>query len=170
VAIAVATDQHWAALREALGNPPWAADEAYRTAVGRRRAHDSIDSALAAWCRRRPADEIVSRLWDAGVPVAKVMPPHRQPDLAQLAARGFFEELDHPVAPRARYATLPMRFSRGPQRLHRRHAPLLGEHTVELLGQAGLSADAIADLDAKGVVGMAMKPVESRPQATSGAR
>jgi crotonobetainyl-CoA:carnitine CoA-transferase CaiB-like acyl-CoA transferase len=125
---------------------------------------------LAAWCRRRPADEIVSRLWDAGVPVAKVMPPHRQPDLAQLAARGFFEELDHPVAPRARYATLPMRFSRGPQRLHRRHAPLLGEHTVELLGQAGLSADAIADLDAKGVVGMAMKPVESRPQATSGAR
>ncbi|HVX68340.1 MAG TPA: CoA transferase, partial [Mycobacteriales bacterium] len=92
-------------------------------------------------------------------PVAKVMQPHRQPDLPQLTARGFFEEVEHPVAPRARYSTLPMRFSGGPERMHQRHAPLLGEHTAELLGEVGLDPAEIAALEGVGVIGMALHPV-----------
>ena len=42
-------------------------------------------------------DEIVTRLWEAGVPVANVMQPHRQTELAQLAHRNFFEDVEHPV-------------------------------------------------------------------------
>ena len=131
VAIAVATDEQWSALRSALGDPAWAADPELATGAGRRRAHDRIDALLGEWCRARSADEIVTALWEAGVPVAKVMQPHDQPDLPQLAARGFFEELDHPVIGSSRYSTLPMRFLRGPDRVHHRHAPLLGEHNGE---------------------------------------
>jgi crotonobetainyl-CoA:carnitine CoA-transferase CaiB-like acyl-CoA transferase len=153
VAIACATDDHWAALRGALGDPPWAADPELGTAAGRRRAEERIDAALAEWCRARPAGDIVDALWDAGVPVGEVIEPYGQPELAQLQLRRFFEELDHPVAGRARYSTLPMRLSRGPWRWHRRHAPLLGEHNAELLAELGLGADEIAELEEAGVIG-----------------
>jgi crotonobetainyl-CoA:carnitine CoA-transferase CaiB-like acyl-CoA transferase len=53
----------------------------------------------------------------------------------------------------ARYATLPMRFSNGPDHLHVRHAPLLGEHTAELLAEIGLGDDEISDLEREGVIG-----------------
>jgi NAD(P)-dependent dehydrogenase (short-subunit alcohol dehydrogenase family) len=64
-----------------------------------------------------------------------------------------FEEIDHPVIGSSRYSTLPMQFSRGPQRLHRRHAPLLGEHKRELLGELGLSPADIDTLEADGIIG-----------------
>ena len=153
VAIAVATDEQWSALRSALGDPAWAAEPELATGAGRRRAHDRIDSLLGEWCRARSADEIVAALWEAGVPVAKVMQPHDQPDLPQLAARGFFEELDHPVIGSSRYSTLPMRFLRGPDRVHQRHAPLLGEHNDEILGALGLSATDLESLEADGIIG-----------------
>ena len=123
------------------------------TAAGRVREHDRIDAFLQEWCRARSADEVVERLWDDGVPVGKVVQPHRQPDLPQLAARNFFEEVDHPVIGRSRYSTLPMRFSRGPERLHERHAPLLGEHNEELLGELGLTRSEIDTLEADGIIG-----------------
>ena len=153
VAIAVADDEQWARLRTAVGEPSWAADPELATADGRRRAHDQIDGELQAWCRTRQADDIVDCLWAAGVPVGKVVQPQCQPDLEQLEHRRFFEELDHPVAGTSRYSTLPMRFSRGPDRLHTRHAPLLGEHNEELLRELGLSPAEIEDLEAAGVIG-----------------
>ena len=153
VAIAVATDAQWLALRRVLGEPEWATDPAFTTAAGRVDAHDRIDASLGEWCRSLAADEIVERLWAAGVPVGKVMQPHCQPDLPQLAFREFFEEVVHPVTGSSRYSTLPMRFSRGPARLHERHAPLLGEHTAELLGELGLTRSEIDALETDGIIG-----------------
>ena len=153
VAIAVADDDQWSALRKAIGEPEWAQDDDLATASGRRAAHDRIDEHLGEWCRARPADEIVELLWPAGVPVGKVMPPHFQPDLEQLQARRFFEELDHPVTGPSRYSTLPMRFASGPDRLHQTPAPLLGQHTTGVLLSLGLTQAEIDELEAAGIVG-----------------
>jgi crotonobetainyl-CoA:carnitine CoA-transferase CaiB-like acyl-CoA transferase len=153
VAIAVATDEQWMSLRCALGEPTVIADPGLATAAGRVREHDRIDAFLQEWCRARSADEVVERLWDAGVPVGKVELPHRQPELPQLAFRKFFEEVNHPVTGRSRYSTLPMRFSRGPERFHGRHAPLLGEHNAELLGELGLTRSELGALEADGIIG-----------------
>jgi crotonobetainyl-CoA:carnitine CoA-transferase CaiB-like acyl-CoA transferase len=153
VAIAVETDAQWAALVEALGRPTWATGGALAGAAGRVEHHGDIDEHLAAWCGGRSGDDIVARLWPAGVPVAKVMQPHRQGDLEQLVARGFFEVVDHPVLGTARHSTLPMRFSAGPATLHRRHAPLLGEHNAEILGALGLGGEEIDALERQGVIG-----------------
>lgn len=155
VAIAVATDEQWASLARAIGSPSWATDSALSTQAGRRLHHDRIDGQLAAWCERRSRDEIVTTLWDAGVPVAKVMQPHRQPELEQLAFRDFFEVVDHPVNGPARLSTVPMRFSTGPHKFHTAHAPLLGQHNHELLSRLGLSDSQIAELEADGVIGSA---------------
>jgi len=156
VAIAITTDEQWEALSKAVDQPDWAADPALATAAGRMQAHDAIDEQLQKWCRERTADEIVDALWSVGVPVGKVIQPHRQPDLEQMQSRGFFEELDHPVVGRSRYSTLPMRFSRGPGQLHTRPAPLLGEHNDELLDQLGLTKAEIDALEADGIIGRAL--------------
>lgn len=153
VAIAVATDGQWEALRDALGAPAWASDPALATAAGRREQHDAIDARLGAWCAERSGEAIVDLLWPVGVPVAKAMQPHRQAELAQLAHRGFFEEVAHPVNPAVRHSTLPVRSARGPKRFHRRPAPLLGEHNHELLREVGYSAAQIAELEADGIIG-----------------
>ncbi len=155
VAVAVATDEQWAALAAALGHPAWAADPELATVAGRRARHDDIDEHLAAWCATRTRDEIVAALWAAGVPVAKVLQPHRQAELPPLRDRGFFEVTEHPVGPPARQSTIPMRLSGGPARFHRRPAPLLGEHNHEVLGRLGLDAAEIAELEAAQIIGRA---------------
>ena len=153
VAIAVVTDEQWVRLRGALGSPSWATDPALSAAAGRCARHDLIDERLAAWCEPRSADDIVATLWDAGVPVAKVMQPHRQTELDQLAFRGFFEEVEHPVNGRARLSTVPMRFSGWSGPFHTDPAPTLGQHNHELLAELGLTPSEVADLEASGVIG-----------------
>lgn len=152
IAIAVETDGQWERLCGALGSPSWATDPTLSTATGRRARHDLIDERLAAWCRHRSGDDIVDTLWGAGVPVGKVMQPHRQTELEQLAHRGFFEELDHPLGGRARLSTVPMRFSSGPGLVHTNPAPTLGQHNHELLSELGLTPAEFADLEAEGII------------------
>ena len=88
-------------------------------------------------------------------PVAKVLQPHRQAELAQLQHRGFFERVDHPLNLAASHSTLPIGVSSGPTRFHRTAAPLLGEHNLELLRELGLGDDEIAALEEEGVIGTA---------------
>ncbi len=114
-----------------------------------------VDDDVAAWCATRSADDIVDALWAVGVPVAKVMQPHEQGELPPLQARGFFETVDHPIAKPARHATLPIRFSNATGRLHRRHAPLLGEHNDEVLRSIGVGEDELVKLAADGLIGRA---------------
>jgi len=153
VAIAVADDAQWAGLCAALGGPDWALDPTLATVEGRREHHDLIDQHLGAWCEIRGGDDIVRCLWDAGVPVAKVMQPHRQTEIPQLQFRGFFEDVGHPVNDVTPHSTVPVRFSAGPERFHLSPAPLLGQHNHQLLTEIGLSAREIAELEAQGVIG-----------------
>jgi crotonobetainyl-CoA:carnitine CoA-transferase CaiB-like acyl-CoA transferase len=165
VAVAIADDEQWAGLCVALGGPDWALDAALSTAEGRHASHDLIDRHVGAWCETRSGDDIVRCLWDAGVPVAKVMQPHRQTEIPQLRFRGFFEDVGHPVNKTALHSTVPVRFSAGPDRFHLQPAPLLGQHNHELLTEIGLSAGEIAELEAQGVIGR--DPGVSRKAATT---
>ena len=153
VAIAVATDEQWAGLVAALDHPAWVTEE-LATVDGRRRNHDAIDERLSTWCATRTGDEIVEKLWAAGVPVAKVMQPHRVGDLPQVVHRSFYERVGHPVNPAARHSTLPMRIASVPN-FHCTPAPLLGQHNREVLAGLGLSEDEITDLEQQGVIGNA---------------
>jgi crotonobetainyl-CoA:carnitine CoA-transferase CaiB-like acyl-CoA transferase len=155
VAIAVATDDQWRALRAALGAPGWATDPSLDGAAGRHAAHDELDRHLAEWCAARTADEVVDHLWAAGVPVGKVLQPHEQPSLPPLQHRRFFEEVDHPVSGPVRHSTLPIRFSRGPEAYVSRSAPRLGEHHDEVLRALGCTDEDLAELEAAGVIGRA---------------
>jgi crotonobetainyl-CoA:carnitine CoA-transferase CaiB-like acyl-CoA transferase len=156
VLISVEDDSQWDALRVALGDPEWASSSSLATSSGRRRAHDAIDDALAAWCANRKADDIVDVFWAAGIPVAKVRLPHEQADIPQLHARGFFSTLHHPITGDNTHGGFPATFSTGPDpaRLHTGPPPTLGQHNDEVLGGIlGLSDEELAQLERDGVIG-----------------
>lgn len=139
-------------LAEALGRTAWATAPHLRTAAGRRAHHDEIDEQLSAWGAECGAAEIVSLLWPAGIPVAEVLQPHRQGEIPQLGHRRFFEPVEHPVNPTARHSTVPGRYSAGPVRYHRTHAPLPGQDNHAVLAELGYSAAEITALERDKVV------------------
>ena len=141
VSIAVADDGQWSALRGALGDPAWAADSALATMAGRRARHDDLDAELGAWCAARTSTDVVDTLWPAGVPVAVCVHPCEQLEFRQLVARDFFEHVEHPVHGDSVHVRFPFRLPGETGPVHRRPAPLLGEHNTEVFGDLlGLSA------------------------------
>jgi crotonobetainyl-CoA:carnitine CoA-transferase CaiB-like acyl-CoA transferase len=157
VAIAVADDDQWAALRSALGEPAWAARPELATMAGRMAHHDELDSELAAWCAERKAAEIVDELWPAGVPCAVVVHPSDNLGMEQLHERRFFEHVEHPVHGDSVIVTFPFRLPGMTGPVHRRPAPLLGQHNQEVFGDLlGVPPAELARLEAAGVIGTAL--------------
>ena len=154
VAIACADDAQWAGLRAALGDPEWARAPGLETDAGRRAAHDAIDAGLSAWCAERSSSEAAARLCAAGVPASPLRNGHYLMPHPQLEARGFFEELEHPVTGRTRYPGFPARFSAWNPAAHRTPPPTLGQHNDEILGgELGLDEQERERLREKGVIG-----------------
>jgi crotonobetainyl-CoA:carnitine CoA-transferase CaiB-like acyl-CoA transferase len=154
VALAVASDEHWAALRGALGDPTWAADPALATHRGRRAAHDLLDRELSAWFAGCDRDDVVEELASAGIPAAPVVLPPEVVDNVQLRARGFFETVEHPDSGPTEYAGLPFARLCGVDRWCRRPAPALGQHNDEVLGgELGLTAEELDRLRESDVIG-----------------
>jgi crotonobetainyl-CoA:carnitine CoA-transferase CaiB-like acyl-CoA transferase len=151
VAIAVATDQQWVALRGALGDPGWARDPALASDAGRRANHDHIDEEFGTWCRARGAEEIADELTAAGVPAAVVTPGPDLPGNPQLRYRHLFEVEDHPVTGRHQIPVMPFRFSRV-TRWTNRASPTLGQHNDEVLGEVA-TQDELGRLREQGVIG-----------------
>jgi crotonobetainyl-CoA:carnitine CoA-transferase CaiB-like acyl-CoA transferase len=96
----------------------------------------------------------VKALREAGVPAEPVVPAHLVDQLPLFRARGFFEEVDHPVVGPKRYPSLPFRLrSRGDAPWFTRPAPLLGQHNDEVLAEAGFGPDDRARLRDEQVIG-----------------
>ena len=145
LALSVETDAQWRALVDVLGRPGWAAAPALAGLAARRERHDDIDVHLRRWFAERDPDAALGELLESGVPAAPVADPRRVSTCPQHAARGFFEEIAHPVTGAHPVPTVPFRLSGIPRWL-RRPAPTLGQHTREILG-AWIGIDG-AELDA----------------------
>ena len=74
-------------------------------------------------------------------------------DLAQLDARGYYQELKHPITGPHRYPGWPFVITPGPGQHHRSPPPTLGQHNDEVLRRLGLTDDAIEELRARNVIG-----------------
>jgi len=109
-----------------------------------------LDEGIVAWVAGRTVDDAVVAFRSAGLPAGRVLIAAEMYDDAQLAARGYFQAIEHPVSGVRRYPGWPMRFSFGPPMPHRTSAPTLGQHNQEVLGLA--EAD-LESLTAQGVIG-----------------
>ena len=108
---------------------------------------------LADWCRSHDAFEAAATLRSASVPAYVVLRTSDLYDDPQLAHRGFFVTLEHPVMGPTPYDGPATIYSRTPQRL-RSAAPCLGEHNervlLELLGVSDADVDRLRDAGAFG--------------------
>ena len=97
--------------------------------------------------------EIVDALGARHIPAEQVLTPDRMYDIPQLDARGYYEEVEHPVTGPHRYPGWPFRMTPGPGRHHRFAPPTLGQHNEEILRSLGLTDDELEDLRARQVIG-----------------
>jgi crotonobetainyl-CoA:carnitine CoA-transferase CaiB-like acyl-CoA transferase len=118
------------------------------------RALDGLDeAALRRKLAALPRDAALAWLAERGVPAAAVADPRAASLHPQHAARGFFEEIEHPVVGRQPVPTVPFRYA-SVARWLRRPAPTLGEHNREILGGwLGLPDAELAALESAGVIG-----------------
>jgi benzylsuccinate CoA-transferase BbsF subunit len=147
-AVAVVGDDAWERLCAAVG---WAPEPALRTLDGRLAARERIDARLAGWTRVRDAEAVAMTLQAVGVSAMPVLDPDDLRADAHLAARGAIVTVEHPEVGSERHAGNPIRMSRTPL-VVAGPAPLLGEHTDEVLSRVlGLSREEIERLAAEGV-------------------
>ena len=151
IALSIETDEQWGALVHWLGAPEWTATLGV-TREDRVRNQDEIDVRLAE--HFRPLDRIlcVEALVRVGVPAAAVVDPRTLNAHPQLVARGFLEDLEHPVIGRQATMGAPFRFASVDSWLHR-PGPTLGQHNREILEEMGYEAEAIERLTRDGIVG-----------------
>jgi crotonobetainyl-CoA:carnitine CoA-transferase CaiB-like acyl-CoA transferase len=108
--------------------------------------------ALNLIASRIPAYDFFVGAQRRGLSVGIVYAPEEALEDPQFRARGYPVEVAHPELGRSfTYPGAPYRFEKSPWRIARR-APLLGEHTDEVMGELGLDAEAIAKLRADGVL------------------
>jgi crotonobetainyl-CoA:carnitine CoA-transferase CaiB-like acyl-CoA transferase len=153
VAIAVFDDAEWTSLLHVMGNPSWASDGKFATQEARFANQDALDAHISAWTRDQDCHDVMHALQMVGVPAGAVQNARDLNEVdPQIAHRGLFFEMDHPVIGEARFEGEPMKFSRtGPDNW--RSAPLLGEDNRyvyrDILGYSDAEIDA---MEAEGVL------------------
>ena len=139
----------WASL---LGEEHWLEDERFETDDERGEHGEVFSARMAEWCAERTTDEALSDLEAARVPAGPVYTPQQALDDGHLRKAGFLQDVDYPGAPGpAPLTTTPVRLLGTPGAIRSR-APLLGEHTDDILGALGYGAEEIERMRSARVV------------------
>ena len=145
------SNEEWQSFARAVGRPEWIDDERFATPAARVVNWDLRLDLMQEELQKKTTAEWLKILDDADVPCA---PVNGRRDLLtdpQIAANELIVEAEHPTLGRIRQTRPAARFEQAPAEL-RRPAPGLGEHSDEVLAEAGYGADEIAALREQGVV------------------
>lgn len=133
--------------RTDLADDPTLADNAGRVA-----RVQELDQAIGDWTAARPVQEVLAALDSASVPAGKI---YTVADIAadpHYAARGMLQQVQMDDGSHLAVPGIVPKLSRTPGS-HRRNAPTLGQDTDRVLNEMGLSAQQIAELRIRGIVG-----------------
>ena len=149
VCVLVYNDKQWRAFFELIGRPELLQDPKFATQEARSRDFDGAYAMIAGEMKKRGTDEWIAAFEGADIPVQRmnsladiVADPH-------LEAIGYFREVEHPTEGRIRSMAVPSEWSESAPE-YRRHAPRHGEHTREVLREAGLDEQEIDGMIANG--------------------
>jgi len=146
-----ANQANWERIAEVLGHPEWRDDPRFATNSARMANLDALVSRMNDVLATRTMTEWICAFDAAGVPVG---PVHTIGDALahpQTIVRGMVVDLVHPQAGATKALGCPIHFSETPTRITR-PAPLLGEHTRDVLRENGYGDSEIDALITTGVV------------------
>jgi formyl-CoA transferase len=138
------------AVMDVIGRPELKEDEQFKTAAARARNGVALTEIIEGWTRSRDKREVMQVFAGRGIPCGAVLDTAEVLADPHLRERGTIRDLDHPT--RGRFSTIlsPVRLSDSP--IAPRRAPLLGEHSDDILSLAGYSADEVRELRERKVV------------------
>ena len=146
ICLVIYTDKHWRSFFAAIGQPDrFASDPRLQNLRSRTTHAVALFTELADIMRTRSTAQWMALMNEADIPA---VPMHTLDTVVQdphLHAVGMFEVVQHPTEGAVRQLRPPSRWSASPPSV-RRHAPGLGEHTAEVLREAGLPADQLETL------------------------
>lgn len=146
-----ANQANWERIAEVLGHPEWRDDARFATNSDRMANLPALAELINAVLATRSRDEWIAAFDAAGVPVGPVHSIGEALSHPQTLARGMVVDLVHPQAGPTKAVGCPVHFSGTPTAITR-PAPLLGEHTRELLREYGYSDAQIDRFVADGVI------------------
>ncbi len=149
--VAVGSDGLWQRFTAATGLDELTDDPRYATNPDRVTNRDTLIPRITKALAARGCAEWTDRLNAAGVPAGPVNTVPAALEQPQVVAREMVVELEHPVAGMLRMLGTPVKLSAQPASI-RRPPPVLGQHTDEILAEAGYSAGRIAELREAGVI------------------
>ena len=140
----------WPAVCKVIGEERWIHDEAYKTPAARLLHQKPIFARIEQWTMTKTKFEAMAILNEFDIPCGPILSMKEIAADPALRASGTIVEVDHPT--RGRYTTVgnPIKLSDSPTEVTR--APLLGEHTEEVLAELGYSLDDLALLRAEKVI------------------
>ena len=151
ITISTMTNDQWAGFCRAAGREDLITDPRFRSAGARHRNADERLALIQDTLLTRSADEWLEALDAEGVPCAPVLTRSQAVEHPQLQASGILVESEHTHAGRLRQARNAAVFEGAPMRI-RHGAPLLGEHTAEVLAELGYTESQVEDFVEGGVV------------------
>lgn len=144
VTIGAGNDRLWKRLVEdALGVPEWLEDPRFLTLPDRMANIDVLEAEIEAITVTRTTEEWIAAVDKAGVPVGPVLTYDETWADPQVVARGMVAEVDHPIIGPMKMIAPPTKFS-NMEFAVRSPAPWIGQHTAEVLREAGLDEASIA--------------------------
>ncbi|HEY0484578.1 MAG TPA: CoA transferase [Kofleriaceae bacterium] len=146
-----ANQANWERIARVIGRPELVADPRFATNQDRMQNLAALTALVGDALRERPSADWIRDFEAAGVPVGPVNQIGDMLADPQVAARDMVLEVDHPRAGRTRALGMPIKFSDAHADLTR-PAPLLGQHTREILEALGYSAAEIDALAQTGTV------------------
>ncbi|HYP32710.1 MAG TPA: CaiB/BaiF CoA-transferase family protein [Burkholderiaceae bacterium] len=138
-------------LMQLIGRKDLADNPALAANDGRSARAAEIDAAIGAWTALHAIDDVLARMRDAGVPASRVYTIDQIAADPHYAARGNIERIPAMSGGTIAAPGIVPKLSGTPGAV-RHAAPRLGQHTSEVLAQAGVSAERIADLRKSGVI------------------
>ena len=149
--VAVGNDAQFVALCEVIDRPEWASDDRYAHNADRVANREEIEALIAKRFVTRTRDEWTEALSATNIPHGPVNSVADALASPHAIAREMVIDVGHPTLGSFRSLGLPIRLSATPLSI-RRHPPLLGEHTDEVLVELGYDQQAVTDLRRAGVV------------------
>jgi len=151
ITIGAANQTNWLRLLGALERPDLQEDPRFADDPGRMANIDELVGVLSDIFKSRPASDWLQRLERAGVPAGPVLDIAGMQADPQALARGMVTEAPHTRLGPVKTLGHPVHYSATPAQIGR-GAPLLGEHTREVLGEHGYSPAEVEKFVAEGAV------------------